>query len=131
MGAWGAGSFDNDDAMDFVGELEGAGVEPVNAALDAVLNAEGLIEAPTASVALAAAEAVATLRNQPPPGVPPEVLEWAKIGLRIRLTQAFFENAKRAVERVRDRSELKDLWAQSEDNAAWQAKVEDLLARLS
>lgn len=130
MGAWGAGSFENDDAMDFVAELEDAGLEPVEAALQKVLDAEA-IEAPDASVALAAAEAMAVLRNRPAENLPPEVLEWAKIGRRLRLTPAFFEKAKSAVQRVKDSSELKELWDESGDAAEWQAKVDDLLARLS
>ena len=131
MGAWGVGSFENDDAMDFVGGLEGEGLAPVDEALSAVLDAEAPVDASVASEGLAAAEAVAVLRNRAAPELPPEVLEWAKIGQRVRLTPVFFERAKRAVERIRDQSELAELWAESDESPAWKAKVEDLLARLS
>ena len=40
MGAWGAGSFENDDAMDWVYELEEEGLEAVTAALKAVAAAK-------------------------------------------------------------------------------------------
>src|SRR5918996_298232 len=62
MGAWGAGIFDNDDAADWVYELEQAGDDSVLAeTLAAVANAgaDAYVEAPDAAAALAAAAVVA------------------------------------------------------------------------
>jgi len=42
MGAWGTAAFDNDDASDWVYELEDGGVAVVDAALDAALEADQL-----------------------------------------------------------------------------------------
>ncbi|MEO0912038.1 MAG: DUF4259 domain-containing protein [Pseudomonadota bacterium] len=61
MGAWGTGIFENDDAGDWLYELEADGADKVTEAFDAVREGArgGEIEAPDACCALAAAEAVA------------------------------------------------------------------------
>ena len=77
MGAWGSGPFDNDDAMDWVAELESArDVGVVRSALESVTDADGYIEAPVGSVALASAEVVAALRGKPGADLPEEVSTW-------------------------------------------------------
>jgi hypothetical protein len=63
MGATGAGPFENDDALDFLDELEDSEHDVrrkrVESALDRVVRASGYIEAPTMSQAVAAAVVVA------------------------------------------------------------------------
>lgn len=63
MGAIGAGPFENDDALDFLDELEESEQEvrrrKVETALARVVRASGYIEAPTMSEAVAAAAVVA------------------------------------------------------------------------
>jgi hypothetical protein len=61
MGAWGTEPFANDDAMDWIADLETAkDLRVVRAALDAVPgDGAEYIEAPVGCVALAAAEVVA------------------------------------------------------------------------
>lgn len=131
MGAWGVGPFENDDAMDFVGSLEGAGLEPVEGALDAVTDGPDSVESHVASVGLAAAEAVAVLRGRPAADVPAEVTAWAAIGRRLRLSTLFFQKAQQAAERIKAESELKALWAESGEEAAWTSRVDDLISRLA
>ena len=68
MGAWGVGPFENDDASDWVYQLEGAeDLELVRGTLEAAANPQGYLEAPTCSEALAAAEVVAALSGRPTP----------------------------------------------------------------
>lgn len=57
MGAWGTGPFDNDDAGDWVFELEDDGVSAVRTALD--LPAESTADCDAAAVAAAAVVALA------------------------------------------------------------------------
>lgn len=53
-GAWDTGSFDNDEAADWLGELEDADdAEPITEALLAVTENEEQVEAPEAQQALA------------------------------------------------------------------------------
>lgn len=130
MGAWGHKSFENDDAMDWIGELETAtDTAPIVQAFDEVLQAEDYLEAPAASVGIAAAEVVAALLGRPAADLPDEVSSWLvgkqppKPGL-VRKAQA-------VVKRVLEESELQELWAESEDSTKWQQEMEDLLHRLS
>jgi len=68
MGAWGIGSFDNDDAVDWAYELgESQGTELLVATLEAI-GPEDHLEAPDCSIALAAAEVVAALSGLNRPG---------------------------------------------------------------
>jgi hypothetical protein len=63
MGATGAGPFENDDALDFLDDLEDSDAperrEKVESALGRVIRATDYIEAPTMSEAIAAAVVVA------------------------------------------------------------------------
>ena len=65
MGAWGCGSFENDDAVDWVYEFESSGVAAVASALEHVssIAEDEYLEAPEASAAIAAAEIVAAAQD--------------------------------------------------------------------
>ena len=57
MGAWGIGTFDNDDASDWPYDLEGSeGTVLIEESLDRVLAEEDYLESPDCANALAAAE---------------------------------------------------------------------------
>lgn len=130
MGAWGAGSFDNDDAMDWIiGLSDGAGDSVVREALVPVASPnEGYLQAPDCSIAIAAAEAVAAARGHPNPALPDEVAGWVakKPSLATDLTVL----AKAAVERIARDSELKELWDESDSADTWRAAMSDLRKRL-
>ncbi len=129
MGAWGTGSFENDDALDFLAGLdEEEDTDAVLDALDAVADADYL-EAPEASVAVAAAEVVAAMLGKPAPRLPKELAAWAR-------TQGAPEPelltaATKALNAVLEKSELKDLWDDSEETERWVTGVKALLARLA
>ena len=130
MGAWGAGTFENDDAMDWVYELEEEGLKSVTAALKAVAGAKPKddVEAPDASSALAAAEVVAAMNGKPAPSLPEEVEAWLK-GNKSKPDAALLDLARKAVARAKS-SELQELWAEGEEPEQWNAGVDDLAARL-
>ena len=134
MGAWGIQSFANDDAMDWLPILESSDdFTAVHDALDAVADSGGdYLEAPECSVALAAAEVVAAMRGRASPDLPAKVMAWveARGG---QMDPALVDLGRRAVDAVRGRSELSELWdeADPEDRDAWRAVVADLRARLS
>lgn len=128
MGAWGAGSFDNDDALDWLDALEERGRLAIEDALRAAAEAgESYLEAPEASIAVAAAEVAAALHGRPAADLPGEVEAWVKLnpapGADLR------ELARAAVRRVRQESELRELWEET-DPADWYAALDDLLRRL-
>jgi hypothetical protein len=132
MGTWGAGSFENDDAADWAAEFcEIRDEELLSEALTRAAEAEAgeYLEAPDASVALAAAEIVAALNGAPHPQLPEEVGEYVP-NLRTKAGPELTSLALRAVGRVKADSELKDLWDESGEALEWRAAVDDLEARL-
>jgi hypothetical protein len=130
MGAWGHGSFDNDDALDWVGELSQAeDTKHIAETFETVLESDDYLEAPDASTGLAAAKVVAALLGHPAPGLPEEVTTW--LAGKKPPSTGLVKKARLVVERILNDSELKDLWAESEDSSGWQREVEELLKRLN
>lgn len=134
MGAWGIGAFENDDASDWVYELEQSNdLAVVEQALGDVAGASGDEEPDTvdSAAALAAAEVVALLRGRPGDGVPDDVTKWVATA-RPQAPPELTGLATAAVRRVLAGSELKDLWdeAGTEQSEEWEALLEDLLIRL-
>lgn len=128
MGAWGAGSFENDEASDWVYVLEEAdGFDVVRRAL-AVAD-EDYLEAPDATIALAAAEVVAAALGQPAADLPDEVQPFvAQHGSSATTEDATLALA--ALARVRgEDSELAELWEESGGDD-WNQAVDELRARL-
>ena len=129
MGAFGAGTFDNDDALDFLEELvESDGSGTLIAALDEALAADYL-EMPEASAALVAAEAVAAKNLRPVGDLPPDLAAWAQRS-RFLLTEPLLSKAIEAVSRVGSDSELNDEWSVSDAPDEWHAVLSDLKERL-
>jgi hypothetical protein len=132
MGCWGIGTFENDDAADWVWSLEERdGLEALERALAAPPNS-GYIEAPEACEALAAAEVVAALLGHPAADLSVEVARWvaAHRGLDARPLRDSALSQVRAV--LGGNSELRELWEENEEEFPfWKATVEALIARLS
>lgn len=130
MGTWGPGSFENDDASDWLAELAFEDdTDFVEETLQDVADADGYIEAPECQQAIAAAEAVAALNGSPAREVPKEIADWAD-NLGEAPDEALVALAVRAVERVRNDSELKELWMEG-DFMEWYEAMDDLLSRLA
>lgn len=127
MGAWGVGSFENDDAMDFAGSL--SDLTAVESAFEA-LEREGVdyLQGPECSVAVAAAEVVAALGGRPAELLPEEVADWTRG--RPAAAPRLVRRARAAVERVLAGSELRDLWGESDSWTEWSGRMADLKSRL-
>ena len=128
MGAWGTGAFDNDDAADWVYILETDGIDAVDAALSDALEADDLAQ-PLDTNAVAAAEVVAAALGRPAAELPEAVATLAG-DLASRVTDEHLEQARTAAQRVLASSEIGELWAESDEDAAWRAAMDDLIARL-
>lgn len=129
-GAWGDGSFDNDDAMDWVGEcIQAASPGLVKSAFDRVLGPD-VVEAPDASAAIAAAEVVAAALGKPSPSLPANLKAWLAGQPRAQIAaQAVL--AERALTKIEDarHSELRQLWSEGKSNQ-WLNKVQELKSRV-
>ena len=132
-GAWAVGVFDNDDALDFVWEVqEGNPPLPLSSPFNQAHYSDGYIDADLGARILAAAEAYAALNGKPSPDLPPDFAKWLakqQWGHDRKLVGTAV-NAVRMVLDV-ESSELAQLWQESpEDFDAWVKGVEDLLSRL-
>jgi hypothetical protein len=130
MGAWGIGTFENDDALDFVAELTAIeDLDFLRSLVEEVLYQKGSNLDPGLSAqALVAGEIIAALRGHPG-ALPEDVLTW--IARRKPASQELRLLAHSAVLQVLNKSELRELWAETEEFDAWRAAVRDLLRRLS
>lgn len=130
MGAWGAGNFENDTALDWVLALEES--EGLSRAIEEVLKGDDSLDADVACVGLAAAKVVAALRDQPLDGLPEEVSRWVH-AQGITPSDELVNGCLAAIEKVRnnDGSEVRELWEEDDDPPVeWYAVLDDLVSRL-
>lgn len=129
MGAWGIATFENDDASDWLYDLEESnGFTILEEALEFD---DGYIEAPVACYALAASEVVLALLGRARSGLPETALQWAKIyeGTEVSALQKM---AMEAVSRVlSSESELYALWEETEEFESWTRDVEEIASLLA
>ncbi len=129
MAGWGSGSFDNEDAQDWLKHLPGLTTDDLQQLLSRV-DANAYLEAHESSVMIAAAEAVATVSGAPPEAPPRAITDWAR-KMEPESPPDLAALAIRAIQRVRTNSELKDLWLEADGLNEWSANLRDLEQRLT
>jgi hypothetical protein len=127
-GAWGFKTFENDDALDWLDSLDshsGSGL------LMTALRAAKYLEAPQCSQALAAAEVVAAAHGKASNTLPAAAMHWVQ-RVKPTVTPEMLTTARSAVDGCRnsEHSELRALWLESKQSAAWLAETASLRARL-
>ena len=142
MGSWGPGSFENDPALDFVGDLtESADGAPLRDALQRITAHDGTrqpswfgrfmgrradrLTIHHCQTAIAAAEMVAALRGRPPAKLPDKAADWIAAH-RASSSDDLVAVAKAAIAAIKTDSELRDEY----DPAEWRDKMADLERRL-
>ncbi|WP_341366707.1 DUF4259 domain-containing protein [Yoonia sp. BS5-3] len=145
MGAWGAGPFDNDGAMDWFIAYQDDGVSALHEVFAEFqgLATDDYVEVDIGSGAVAAAEVVAACHGKPlsgvaafPMGANAETLQSDLIAHKAAVLQAgdLVAPCLAVLDRVvhAETSELAELWAEAapHDNAAFLASVADLKSRL-
>jgi hypothetical protein len=129
MGAWGVSPFENDNALDWVWNLEEAEDATVlSDALDAVASADDIVE--DCEEAIAAAEVVAALLGRPLAELPDEVIAFVKAHGTKKPSTKLVNLAATVVRRIAIASDLKNRWDESESAKEWQKTMSDLLKRL-
>jgi hypothetical protein len=131
MGAWGSGSFENDDASDWLADFCTApNQQSITEALATIadMDASDYLEAPDCSVGIAAAEIVAAQKGAPNSDLTAETRDC--IAKLQSANDIMVSLALKALERIRNNSELKELWDESETPAEWYDSVTNLEARL-
>lgn len=131
-GAWESGSFDNDDALDWAGQcVRSKGTSLISATLTAAL-ADGYLEAPECSAAVAAAEVVAASKGKASKSLPKELSSWLEKQQREEVAK-LAPLATKAVSRILNgpKSELQELWQENKkDFPVWKSHMQSLIARL-
>ena len=125
MGTWGAGAFENDEAMDFAAEIRSA--RDLADALT-IGTPEQPIDADTACRIVVVAECVAAMRGHPAEGMPDDLAE--RVAGFGRPSRSLFHHARDHLSGVMLRSELMELWAEA-DPAPFNLAMHDLLERLN
>lgn len=149
MGAWGADSFENDWARDWLANLcEAKDSVPIRESLGFIVKHGGTkrsapsflerlrgrkhhtewLTARDSSKALAAAEVVAAWQGNPSVAFPVQAATWLQ-GHSTALQSDLLTLAINAVEIVKTNSELKDLWEERNGNQ-WHSSVANLQRRL-
>lgn len=133
MGAWGPGPFQNDQALEWLAEIEEQD-DPtlIDDAIDTVIDAgdDDHLDADECQAAIAAAELVAAMGGKPSPRLPDEVGAWA--GEQEEPEAELVEQALAAIERIRTSSELREAFSDDgAPNPHWLKSLDDLVARLS
>ena len=133
MGAWGAGSFQNDTALDWYEDFRSGGAAAIAEAFLATETAD-YIESDDGTTALAAAEIVAAAFGKPTSDNPIDLNDL------LSRYQDFItdlpESRARAISAARKvlapSSELNELWQDAGDDAIeeWTGLVNDLISRL-
>jgi len=132
MGAWGAGPFENDDALDWVWELEDdtdGSVIIDTLRLATKLADSDYLDVDDANNAVAAAEIVASPRGERSAGLPTEASVWLDANGAL-VDAAMRATAHAAVTRVSENSEARDLWDDA-GSPAWGDYIAALLGRLA
>lgn len=130
MGAWDSGSFDNDEAMDWVYELEEANDFDILAdSFEAVIDQrDDSPDETDCTIAICAAEVVAGLMNNPADDLPAEVVAW--IEDQPSPPESLRKMARTSLKVILKDSGLKELWEETDIYPQWEESVRDLLTRL-
>lgn len=130
MGAWGAEFFDDDVAIDFGAEIvESKTLAPLSDAFCGAKQKDGPLDYDAGVRALVAAEVLCAIGGQSDPSLPFSLEQWAA-GFRPNISKDLCEIAVVAIEKVENRSDLAELWAESPDGIDWKRNVADLIGRL-
>jgi hypothetical protein len=128
MGAWGTGSFDNDTALDFVGDVvEGGDWQAVMELALAPVEPGELIG--DEATVIAAAEIVAAARGHAAPDLPENLAAWLARETPI-FSDDLVHRCRVFVRTIANESELRDLWEEADGFGEWLTALEDLDARL-
>lgn len=132
MSAGGTGTFDNEDAVEWIAGFGGDGTNEIEEAFENIneLDSGDYIEADVAAHALAAAEVVAAARDGDTSRLPDDAAETVNEAADKINAAKLLPAARKAVTRVLKGSELKEQWEESPDAEDWEDNVRELLERL-
>jgi len=130
MGAWGFRVFEDDCALDWLGDFSRLpSVDHLHTAFAALLkDSDVFIDDRLGAIALAAAEIVAAMNGRPSELLPADVTRWALN--QGKPNEGLVNNAIASVLQVFENSELREIWEDSENVALWKEAIDELINRL-
>lgn len=133
MGAWGVGSFENDNACDWACDLEDAeDLSVVRTAFDNVFE-DDYVDRDVAAPGIAACEVLAALKGNPITKYEayPSVNDWVKAHPQ-SVPADLVSKAHLVLDRILAAdSEMNELWEESDNYENWKSAVDDLRTRLN
>ena len=131
MGTWGVGSFENDQALDLLCDLEDSDdLSLLEELLDVSTLEDGVDESVGPDI-VGAAEIVAALLGRPSDTLPEEASAWVKAHKNLDAS-SLVESCRIGLDAVLgDDSGLKALWEETDDFDEWKSDVESLKKRIS
>lgn len=132
MASGGTGTFDNEDAADWISGFGADGANAIEEAFETIndLDPGDYIEADVAAHALAAGELVAAARDGDVSRLPEDAHSSLKENAGKINAAKLLPAARKAVTRVLKSSELKEQWEDEPDGEDWEDNVRELLERL-
>ena len=128
---FGTGPFENDDAMDFIGDL--IDEDDIEVLLDEVEGWEAVAPGEPFHIAdsariIAAAEVIAAVGGRPHPRLPRDIAYW--VSEREIPVEALRRRLLPLLARVRRDSDLATSWIATAERQAWDTHVRDVAERL-
>lgn len=137
MGTWSEDNFGNDDAGDWIWDLEKSkGLDTLLAPIQLVIAEEDYLEGPICSEALAASEIIAASVSGDYSRIPEEAKNWLSkkqgliFGSKPKIEVLHAKQALEAVKKITANSELQELWEEDGENKAWRAVQNSLMTKL-
>ena len=129
-GAWGVGSFENDDALDWFFEVSSANTASVFFETFEETEGNGYLQVDTCSAAVAAADVVSSINSQSHSNLPDDVQAWVKKA-NFSISEDLKSAAKAAIKQCTntDKSELAGLWLDAGPDV-WEASIQSIMERL-
>jgi len=137
MGVWSEENFGNDDANDWVWDLEESkGTDTLLAPLKAIMDNDDYLESPDCFEALAAAEVVAAGLTGDISKIPEEAQKWLNkkqglFGTKPKIMRKHAALAEQAVQKILKKSEPKELWEETDDFTKWKNIQFSLITKLN
>ena len=128
MGAWGFKNFENDGAADFVYDVFDNGKKVIFQAIQKIVKAkpDEYLEAPDCEEDLAAIELLAAAKNNQSSDCNPDIIKWLQKNDVLKFKNGLFGPkvdlvplAEKALDRIINDSELRELWEESEQFDEW------------
>ena len=134
MGSWGFTNFDNDTAQDFVVEVEEEGIDRIISAIEVIKSIEedAYLDSDLCTEALAAIEYIATAKDRMAEDFPEDAEDWVIANkAQLLAIRGIVPKCQQAIDRIKNNSELKEFWEETENFEKWNNVLDDLNTRIS